>query len=115
MEVQEIIHIVGAVSFIGSGLGGLLLPGRFAQLLAVIPDGARGTAEIRVNIGGIFIGLGVMALVLNEAGGYQILGASMIGAGISRALAFFIDSPQLQPDYVAFFILEITIGVLMMA
>jgi hypothetical protein len=95
MNFLEIAKIVSALLNVGFGVYTVFEPEKIAAASHYDGDNPRGRSEMRV-IGGLFIGLGVGALMLgsvfqNEDTAYQVLGFAWLGAAITRAINLFLE------------------------
>ena len=61
------------------------------NLHRLAPNGGRGITEIRSILGGVFVGLGVMALVLNSRDAFFMLGATYLMVALVRLVSMFVD------------------------
>ena len=82
-----------AGAFITAGLGilGLLFPSKVSAFVSLTPDGLMGQSELRATYGGFFLGLGVMAIVLNSYTVYLVMGVAWVAAAAGRLISLLVD------------------------
>lgn len=91
--MENTAHVIGTLVLLVSGIAALALPNVLADLLSLRAE-SRGKAELRVNFGAFWIGLGAAALYLNQAAIYQTLGIGWAVIVVVRLIAYFVDRPQ---------------------
>lgn len=112
--IITILQIIGLLGIIAFGLIGVLQPRRAAALIQMQVLNERGMAEGRVNLGGFFIGLGVMPLILGEPAALQVAGAAYLAAALARIAGYVLDKAKLDGQYIGLFIFEFAMGVVLM-
>jgi hypothetical protein len=73
------------------GCLGAFLPKKAAQLTCLEPLGATGVSEIRATYGGLFIGLGAVALFHQSVDTFLVVGLAWVGAACGRVWSVVID------------------------
>lgn len=112
MTINQWLNLLSAASVLLYGIGAMLVPGMIAKLVHhELPDG-RGKAEFRIAQAGIFIGLGLMAVLLRNTTVYQLMAGLWFGAAITRLIAIALDRPKLTSDYLGFAVMEFAFGIL---
>lgn len=91
MNILSILQIIAAVATIATGLLALLKPKSIDGFTGITATGPRGITEIRAIFGGLFIGLGAAALLLNNPTAYQMLGITYGAIAAVRIPAMFLD------------------------
>lgn len=91
MNILTILKIVAAVATIGTGLLALVKPNGIDGFTGIKATGPRGVTEIRSIFGGLFIGLGAAAILLNVPAAYQMLGIAYGAIALIRIPFMFID------------------------
>jgi len=101
MNILEVLKIAAALLNIGFGVYVVLYPETIARYSHFSVDNARGRAEIRIAMGGFFIGMGVGALLLGSLANldngniaYQVVGFAWLGGGITRLLNLTLEDTQ---------------------
>lgn len=97
---------VSSAVLAASGLAGVLVPGRIAEVLETPLPTGRAAAEMRVAYAA-FGGLGVWALATGHA---SAVGVAWFAAAGVRVLALPVDRPRSSWTYWAFLVLEVTLG-----
>ncbi len=97
MTIIEIIQLVAAVVTAIFGVFALLRPQMLASAAGLRADSVRGAAEIRASWGGLFLGLGLAAIVLRTSDAYFVLGLSYgVTAGV-RVINLLLDRSVFHP------------------
>ena len=111
---MENIHSAIAVGFIISGLIGFLMPAFSAKIKGIDINDLKGRVEIQAVYGGIFFGLGLATLIINERSSYFVLGIACFCAGIARFLSLIQARAQIEMNVsMILMILEIIAGVVL--
>ena len=103
---MEILKIIMAIASIVFGVITLLQPQRVAELASLGIEGTRGKAEVRINWGGLFIGLGAGAIILQSPEAYQLFGIGYAGLAIMRVLEIAIDRSIVDRGYIVTLVFE---------
>lgn len=106
-----ILKIIAAVLTIATGALSLFSPKSVPGFTGLQPVGGRGISEIRSILGGLFIALGIVPLVL---GGdtYTMLGWSYLGIGAVRLVSIFLDKASERSNWISL-VVEIVFGVIL--
>ncbi|GAB4307180.1 MAG: hypothetical protein Kow00117_00340 [Phototrophicales bacterium] len=112
--VITILQVIGLLGIVLFGMIGVLQPRRAAALIHMQVLDERGLAEGRVNLGGFFIGLGVMPLILGEPAALQVAGLAYLIAAVARIGGYLVDKVTLDAQYTVLFIFEFVMGVVLM-
>lgn len=108
----DIVNILIALSSIGLGLLGWLMPRYTMDVLDLQTAGSTmGLSEIRAASGALFIGLGIGALFLGTPLAYAMVGFAWGGAAIGRLTSIIADDAPTRQTYV-FFGVEAIVAVL---
>jgi len=91
MTILSILKIIAAIGTIATGLLALLRPTSIDGFTGITATGPRGITEIRAIFGGLFIGLGIAALLLNTDSAYQMLGITYAAIAVVRVVSMFLD------------------------
>lgn len=84
MEILNALKIITALASVVFGVVALLRPQTVAQSAFITADTPRGRGEIRASWGGLFIGLGVVVIILNTQAAYMVFGGAYAAAAIVR-------------------------------
>lgn len=114
MNLIDILHVLGAASFLGYAVAAILRPHWSAKQLDFKLESGRGVSEVRVQHGGFLLALALFALYVNTPLVYQALGWASIDAAVVRYTAYFADRPKLTPTYIAFLLTEPLVGIFLL-
>ena len=109
LKILQIIAIIGTIL---TGLFALIAPTKIQGFTGINPIGGRGISEIRAIFGGLFIGLGLAALLLDTTVAYPMLGITYFAIGAVRAVSIFIDKSFEQSNLISLAI-EIIFGIIL--
>ena len=110
MTVLQILQIVAAIATALTGVVSLFWPLAVRGFTGLEVVGGRGVTEIRAVLGGLFIGLGGAALILNNPVAYKTLGIGYLVVGVVRLISMFVDKSIVQSNIVSL-IFEFVFGV----
>lgn len=110
--IENLKLLVALITLI-FGLVAVILPKGTAKAMYFSLKGGRGAAEFRVGVGAFFVGMGAMAIYLNDANVFQMLGVAYLVAATTRVLAIFLDKPNPNGSYLGFLVVEIASGVIL--
>ena len=106
------LQIVAAVGTIVTGLISLIRPRAVQGFTGLKAEGGRGITEIRAVLGGFFVALGAVPLILNATTAYQMLGIAYLVVGAIRAISMFVDRSVMQSNITSL-IVEIIFGIIL--
>jgi len=112
MNILKIFQIIAVIATILTGLVSLIWPLRVQGFTGLTAPGGRGITEIRSNLGGLFIGLGIAVLLLGTRETYQMLGIMYLAIGAVRAVSIVIDKSSKQSNIISL-IVEIIFGIIL--
>jgi len=107
----EILKIIAAVLTISTGALSLFSPKSVPGFTGLQPVGGRGISEIRSILGGLFIALGIVPLVLS-GNTYAMLGWAYLGIGAVRLVSIFVDKASERSNWISL-VVEIVFGVIL--
>ena len=90
------LPLVGAVLMIIAGLVGLIRPALMIDPLGINTSSAKGMSEVRAIFGGINLGGGLAALVLQDPNVCLALGIAWLGATLARFYSMAVDGTTLR-------------------
>jgi hypothetical protein len=88
------INTLGAIVTMGLGLLGLFFPASAASFVSIIPDGERGISEVRATYGGLFLAMGLFAVVAQSTDVFRVVGIAWLGAAGGRAFSAVHDNSR---------------------
>jgi hypothetical protein len=107
----EILKVIAAVLTIATGALSLFSPKSVPGFTGLQPVGGRGISEIRSILGGLFIALGIVPLVLG-GNTYAMLGWAYLGIGAVRLVSIFIDKASERSNWISL-VVEVVFGVIL--
>jgi hypothetical protein len=113
--LNQLLHLIGTLALLGYAIASLFWPHRVAKLIEQTISTPRGVAEFRIANGGFFAGMSLFALFTNQAPVYTALGLGWLGAAMARTLSFVLDRPKLDASYMGFFVMEVALGLCLVA
>lgn len=109
LSILQIITVIGTIL---TGLFALFAPTRIQGFTGIQPVGGRGITEIRSVFGGLFIGLGLAAFLLDSAVAYPMLGIMYFAIGAVRAISMLIDR-SIERSNIISLVFEIIFGIIL--
>lgn len=94
MDIPVSVNTVGALVTTGLGIFGLFFPAGAASFVGIIPDGERGISEIRATYGGLFLAMGLVAVVAQSNDIFRVVGFAWLGAAGGRAFSVVRDNSR---------------------
>ena len=113
MAMGLLVRRRGALSSLAlaaSGVGIALRPTQAATALGLSTASGRGVAETRIGLGGTFAGLGVWSLLRRRPDASRAVGATWLGAAVTRVITLRIDEPETDWTFWAYLGAEIALG-----
>ena len=110
--IIQILQIIAAVGTILTGLYSLIRPATLTGFTGLSPIGGRGITEIRSVLGGFFIALGAVPLILNSPDAYLMLGIAYLGVALVRGVSMFTDKSVVQSNVISL-VVEIIFGIIL--
>lgn len=107
----EILKVIAAVLTIATGALSLFSPRSVPGFTGLQPVGGRGISEIRSILGGLFIALGIVPLVLG-GNTYAMLGWAYLGIGAVRLVSIFIDKASERSNWISLGV-EVVFGIIL--
>ncbi|NLE46069.1 MAG: DUF4345 domain-containing protein [Chloroflexi bacterium] len=111
--VIDILRFVAALGTIAVGVYSLVRPDNIRGFTGLEATGPRGITEIRAVLGGVFIGLGGAALLLDAPPAYQMLGITYLVVALIRCFSMFLDRSVVTSNVLSALV-EIVFGIILM-
>ena len=113
MTVMRIIHLVIAAVTIGFGLLSVLAPQAALRFTGLAAPSPRGISEVRAVLGGVFVGLGIAALLYQTQAAFGTIGIVYLAIAVVRVASIFVDRASTGSNWwsLAF---EVVCGVLLL-
>ena len=97
----SILQLIAIIATIAIGLFSLVAPTRIEGFTSLKAVGGRGAAEIRTIFGGVFIGMGVAALLLDKSVAYPMFGIIYLTLGVIRVATIFVDGSRERSNLIS--------------
>ena len=110
--IIQILQVIAAIGTILTGVYSLLKPTAITGFTGLRPEGGRGITEIRSILGGVFIALGAVPLLLNAPAAYLMLGITYLVIGLVRAVSMFVDKSVVSSNIISLAV-EIVFGIIL--
>jgi hypothetical protein len=112
MDILKFLQILAIIGTILTGLVSLIWPRKVQGFTGLTAPGSRGITEIRSVLGGLFIGLGISALILATTQVYQMLGIMYLAIAAVRAISMVADNSIEQSNTISL-VVEIIFGIIL--
>ena len=99
--VLRILQIIAAIGTIVTGLVSLIWPRSVQGFTGLSAEGPRGITEIRAVLGGLFVALGVVPLVLKVPETYRMLGIAYLVVAVVRTISMIVDKSVVQSNVIS--------------
>jgi hypothetical protein len=110
--IVRILQIIAAIGTIATGLVSLIRPRSVTGFTGLSASGPRGITEIRAVLGGFFVALGAIPLILNVPETYQMLGITYLAVAVVRTASMIIDRSVVQSNIISA-VVEIIFGIIL--
>ena len=108
----RVLQIVAAVGTIVTGLVSLFRPRAVRGFTGLTTDSPRGITEIRAILGGFFVALGAVPLIVDAPETYLMLGITYLVVALVRAVSMVVDKSVEQSNVISL-VVEIVFGVIL--
>jgi hypothetical protein len=112
MSILSILKIVAATGTVATGLLSLLKPRSVYGFTGLRTEDGRGITEIRAVLGGLFLALGIVPLILGQDMAYLMLGIGYLTVGLVRLVSMFVDKSLVKSNFISLAV-EIIFGVIL--
>lgn len=92
--IISILQFIAIIATIAIGIFSLVAPTRIEGFTGLKAVGGRGAAEIRAIFGGVFIGMGIAAFLLDKSIAYPMFGIIYLAIGLVRVVTIFLDNSR---------------------
>ena len=110
--IIQVLQVIAAIATVLTGLYSLLKPTAITGFTGLRPEGGRGITEIRSILGGVFIALGAVPLLLNSPVAYLMLGITYLVIGAVRAVSMILDRSVVSSNLISLAV-EIVFGIIL--
>jgi hypothetical protein len=111
MTILGILKMVAVIGKILTGLYSLVRPTAVTPFTGLQPTGPRGISEIRSVLGGLYIGLGLAALLMRSAG-MTTLGVGYLAIAVVRAVSILVDGAPERSNWISL-VIEVVFGLVL--
>jgi hypothetical protein len=112
MAVLFWIKVIVAVATIAFGLMSIVSPPAAERFTGLTAAGPRGLSEIRAVLGGLFVGLGLAALIYRTASAFGTVGIGYLLIAVVRAISIYADDAPTSTNWLSLGF-EIVFGILL--
>jgi hypothetical protein len=102
--------LIPSAALLASGIAGVWIPERVVAELELDPRSPRGVAEARVGLGGTYAGLGAVGLLARTRSVDAAIGATWLGAALTRVLSIRLDPHPRRWTFWAYLLGELGLG-----
>lgn len=113
MDLPVSVNTLGALVTLGLGIYGLFWPLGVAAFVGILPEGERGVSEIRATYGGLFLAMGLFAVVMQSGDVFRVVGVAWLGAAGGRCFSVVRDDSRSGANFGAI-VMETVIGLSML-
>jgi len=85
------IKVLLAVATMAFGAMSIVSPPAAERFTGLTAAGPRGISEVRAVLGGLFVGLGLAAIIYRSSHAFGTVGIGYLAVGIVRAVSIYID------------------------
>jgi hypothetical protein len=96
-----VLKIIAALGTLATGALAIVRPAALTGFTGLSPVGGRGLTEMRVSLGAVFAGLGLVALLLNAPAAYRMLGLMYLTMAVVRVPAMVMDKSVEQSNLIS--------------
>jgi len=107
------IKIIVAVATVGFGLMSILSPSAAERFTGLKATGPRGVSEIRSVLGGLFVGLGVAAIIFRTSSAFGTVGIGYLAIALVRGASIYFDGAPTSSNWLSLGF-EVVFGILLL-
>jgi hypothetical protein len=108
-----ILHWIIILGTLATGIISLFKPRSILSFIGFEGIGGRGITEVRAIFGGLFIGLAVAPVLLNDPAAYKMLGIGYLAIGIARLPAMILDRSAISSNWISL-VIEFVFGLILL-
>jgi len=98
---MDVLNLAGTLLTIGFGLLGVFMPKKAARLVGLQAKTKAGISEFRATYGGVWLAMGIIALIANEPLVYAVVGLAWLGAALGRVVSILVDRASSRQNWLA--------------
>jgi hypothetical protein len=107
------VKVIVAVATMAFGAMSIVSPSAAERFTGLTADGPRGVSEIRAVLGGLFLGLGLAALIYRSSAAFGTVGIGYLLIGVVRAASIYFDRAPTPTNWVSL-AAEVVFGILLL-
>jgi hypothetical protein len=107
------IKIMVSVATIGFGLMSIVSPPAAERFTGLTANGPRGISEIRAVLGGLFVGLGLAALIFRTPSAFGTVGIGYLIIAVVRGASIYFDHAATPTNWLSLGF-ELAFGILLL-
>jgi len=107
------IKVVVAVATMGFGIMSIVSPPAAERFTDLATTGPRGVSEIRAVLGGLFVGLGLAALIYHTGTAFGTVGIGYLAIAVVRAASIYVDKAPTSSNWLSL-AFEVVFGILLL-
>lgn len=88
------LNLLGTVVVTALGVMGVFVPKVAANFVQIAPVGTTGMSEVRATYGGVFLGLGLTALIAQQPAVFTAIGIGFGLAALVRLVSVWLDGSR---------------------
>jgi hypothetical protein len=101
MDIMAILKIIAVVLTLVTGLYSMIWPKKIKGFTGLEASSPRATTEIRAVMGGVFVGLGIAALLFPTVEVYKMLGIGYAAIAVIRAISMVVDRSVIKSNVIS--------------
>ena len=113
MEIMFWIQVIVAVATMAFGVLSIVFPPAAERFTGLTAAGPRGVSEIRAVLGGLFVGLGLAALIYRTPAAFGALGIGYLSIAVVRGASIYFDEAATTSNLVSLGF-EVGFGILLL-
>jgi len=107
------LKIILAVATMAFGVMSIVSPSAAERFTGLTAAGPRGISEIRAVLGGLFVGLGLAAVIYRTASAFGTVGIGYLVIGVVRAASIYFDKAPTPSNWLSL-AFEFAFGILLL-
>ena len=108
----RVLQVIAALATIVVGVAALIWPSRITGFIGLEPTGPRGITELRAVLGGFFVALGAVPLLMGAPETYQMLGIAYLVVGVVRTISMLLDKSVMSSNLISI-AFELVFGIIL--
>jgi hypothetical protein len=114
MDIMAILKIIAVVLTLVTGLYSMIWPKKIKGFTGLEASSPRATTEIRAVMGGVFVGLGIAALLFPTVEVYKMLGIGYAAIAVIRAISMVVDRSVIKSNVISLITEVVLVAILIL-